>query len=229
MRFADEIIPEMKTYYKQRLPHFQPVGAIFFVTFRLFDSIPYDELTVLRYKYDELIANNVRVKNIEERKRKMIDLQQKYYEEYDDKLNAAKSGPVHLKNPIIANIVKEQLHKYDGSLYELICYTIMSNHVHMLISTEIQIACDFYEDLDGIKFTPLDQIMKKIKGPTAIYSNRILKRQGRFWAKESFDKLIHNERMLNEVVSYILNNPVKAKIAEDWTIYEHTYLASGWE
>lgn len=218
----------MKTYYKQRLPHFQPVGATFFVTFRLFDSIPFDELKVLRYRYDVLIANNVRIKNLEDRKKKIIEIRNKYFEEYDEKLNVAKSGPVHLKNPTIANIVKQQLHKYDGSLYELICYTVMSNHVHMLISTEIQVPDDIYEDIDGIKFTPLDQIMKKIKGPTAIYSNRILGRQGRFWVKESFDKLIYNERMLDEVVSYILNNPVKAKIVQDWTVYEHSYLNEKW-
>ena len=31
---------KIKEYYKRKLPHIQPFGASFFVTFRLYDSIP---------------------------------------------------------------------------------------------------------------------------------------------------------------------------------------------
>ena len=68
------------------------------------------------------------------------------------------------------------------------------------------------------------KIMKKIKGPTAMYCNKFLNRSGQFWERESFDMYVRNEKMLNNVISYILQNPVKAGIVKHWEDFNGNYL-----
>jgi hypothetical protein len=41
----------MKTEYRQKLPHIQPIGAGFFVTFSLFGIVPKKKLDTLKEKY----------------------------------------------------------------------------------------------------------------------------------------------------------------------------------
>ena len=50
-----------------------------------------------------------------------------------------KYGPTFFKQPEIAKIVADELHRFDKELYKLIAYSIMSNHVQILIDTSIQI------------------------------------------------------------------------------------------
>jgi hypothetical protein len=38
----------MKEFYRRHLPHWQPQDAIFFVTFRLKDSLPFEVIEALR-------------------------------------------------------------------------------------------------------------------------------------------------------------------------------------
>ena len=66
--------------------------------------------------------------------------------------------------------------------------------------------------------------MKRIKGPSAWYANKHLNRPGQFWDRESYDIYIRNEKMLNNVISYILENPVKTKLVERWEDYPGNYL-----
>ncbi len=46
----------MKTFYRRNLPHIQPIGACFFVTFRLFNSIPKASLDIIRDTYTQKIV-----------------------------------------------------------------------------------------------------------------------------------------------------------------------------
>jgi len=214
-------IENVKEYYKRNLPHIQPVGACFFVTFRLKDSIPAIKLTELKESYElrygEIMRSNSQHKNYDlYRERKL------YFAKYDKILDSIKYGPTYLNQPKIAEIVKKELHRFDGSLYKLICYSIMPNHVHILIDTVTQ----FPEKLDikkyfSIDFQPLNIIMRKIKGPSSRYSNLELNRSGQFWQRESFDHYVRDNRELLDIINYILNNPVKANIVTKWE--DHTF------
>ena len=75
-----------------------------------------------------------------------------------------------------------------------------------------------------MNYKQLDVIMKNIKGPSAWYANKYLNKHGQFWERESFDIYIRNEKMLNNVITYILENPVKAGIVENWEDYSGNYF-----
>ncbi len=66
--------------------------------------------------------------------------------------------------------------------------------------------------------------MKRVKAPIARFANTILNTSGQFWERESYDIYIRNEIMKSNVISYILENPVKAKLVESWEDYSGNYL-----
>ncbi len=216
----------MKTEYRQRLPHIQPVGSAFFVTFSLFGSVPKKKVEELKERYTFKINQAKLLKDPFLRNLEIFTIRKQYLFEYDVLLDAINEGPDYLKDDNIRNIITKELFKNDGLLYDLTAYCIMSNHVHILIDTSIQLS-DISDDIElEMKYVSLDKIMKKIKGPTAMYCNKYLNRSGQFWERESFDIYIRNEKMFNNVISYILQNPVKAGLVKHWDEYSASYLKS---
>jgi putative transposase len=176
---------EDKTYYRGNLPHYVPNDRPYFLTFRLAGSIPVDEeqLGILRIK--------------------------RKFAEYDKMLDTIRSGPHWLKEERIAAIVKEAIHHRDGKQYELHAYTIMSNHVHMVVTLTGEL--------------PLDRVLQQLKSFTAVQCNKVLGRSGEFWMHEGYDHVIRKGRF-GYVVAYVLNNPVKAGLCTQWREFPHTYL-----
>lgn len=207
-------------YYKNRLPHFQPLGALYFVTFRLHNSIPWQSLDKLQVEFDEKKACLQKELDSEEYNKELINLKMQFIESYNEKIDSIKAGPNYFNLEPIAQILVDQLHAYDGIHYQLLCYVVMSNHVHMIIDTnERNVRSQIY----------LQSIMKKIKGTSARYCNIALEKNGQFWSRESFDVLIRNDAMYRRILNYILANPVKANIVDKWQDYKWIYVIDHYE
>lgn len=88
----------------------------------------------------------------------------------------------------------------DGHDYRLIDWTIMPNHVHVL--------------LEGLPHMPLWEVMKNLKGATATECNRLLGRSGSFWYREYFDRYMRNSDHFSSTAAYIRDNPVTAGLCE---------------
>ena len=156
----------------------------------------------------------------------LFDHRKRSLVEYDDLMTDIKSGPYHMQDDMVMQIVKYQLHRFDGELYDLIAYSIMSNHVHILVDTVETKESEILEAALYDNNTDLSYILKRIKGASARYANKELGVSGRFWNKENYDIYIRNEKMLKNVIGYILDNPVKAKIVKEWKEYPGNYLKS---
>ena len=215
----------LKTEYRNQLPHIAPIGACFFVTFRLADALPQAVVKELRYSMLEEI-NRLKKEQPVDYKQRIKDARKKFFGQYDHQLDVLKYGACYLERPEIAKIITGRLHELDGKYYDLIAYSIMPNHVHVLFDTSIQVVDDdnFYLDEAPDNYVQLNQIMKLIKGSTATYANRLLGRNGKFWQKDSFDHYVRTEREFENIISYILNNPVKAGLVEAWDQYPYSYL-----
>jgi len=137
-----------------------------------------------------------------------------YFRKFDNFLDFAKSGPMFLSDERIANMVMESLHFMDGENYELVCYTIMSNHVHMVV-------------VNTTKY--LYKIMHSLKRYTGYEANRMLNREGSFWQREYSDHLIRDEDDLIYHMNYTLNNPVKANLVKQWDEWPYSYLNKKYE
>ncbi|MFQ5639421.1 MAG: hypothetical protein ACE5IR_15660, partial [bacterium] len=55
-------------------------------------------------------------------------------------------------------------------------------------------------------------------------ANKLLHREGQFWYHENYDHYIRDEREFRNVNHYILNNPVKAGLVEDYRDWKHYWL-----
>jgi len=60
----------------------------------------------------------------------------------------------------------------------------------------------------------ISEIMQGIKSTSAHRINKLLGRKGIVWQQESFDHVLRVEEGIAEKVNYIINNPVRAGLAE---------------
>lgn len=202
--------------YIRNLPHIQPPGATLFVTFRLAGSLP---ATVIEELLSEAAATEKRLAQIEddeERQRQRYLEQRRHFGRWDATLDTIRSGPHWLSNPAVAAIVAEALQYRDGLVYDLDTYTIMSNHVHVIFTP-------LPEDENEDTYFALQAIMHSLKRRTATKSNKVLRRRGQFWHRESYDHIVRDEEELSRIRNYILNNPVKAGLVEHWEEWPWTY------
>ena len=162
-----------------------------------------------------------RVKDEAKRAELKHDFERKHFKKYDEALDKIAAGPVWLGNERVAKIAMNAVKYYDGIRYELLSCCIMPNHMHLVFWMGEENVKRFSESLRRNRVSPyiVTNTMQSIKKYTAIRANRILKRSGQFWARESYDHVIRNARSLQRVVKYVLNNPVKAGLVEqpdDW-------------
>ena len=124
-------------------------------------------------------------------------------------------GSCWLRHPDVASMVCDSLKFHHGKKYDLESWTLMPNHGHILLTP-----------FDGFH---LDEIEHSIKSYTANQANKLLGRTGRFWATESFDRYIRDERHFNAVIRYIENNPVKAGLCRSPRDWPFSSKAENWK
>jgi REP element-mobilizing transposase RayT len=114
-------------------------------------------------------------------------------------------GSCALRRPEAAQLVVENWKHFDGTRYFLRAWVVMPNHVHVMITQQLG--------------WPLDRVVHGWKSFTAHEINRLVKRSGRLWEPDYWDRGIRDERHNRAAVAYIHNNPVKAGLtacAEGW-------------
>jgi REP element-mobilizing transposase RayT len=52
-----------------------------------------------------------------------------------------------------------------------------------------------------------------------------LKRSGSLWQAESYDHVVRDEDEQFRIIEYVINNPVKAGLVEDWKDWKHTFVS----
>jgi putative transposase len=185
------------TYYQRNLPHILPPGETIFVTFRLAGSLPAE--TIARWQE-------------EQRLHELGLAEAPRFSKFDGWLDQpSAASPDWLRYPAVAAIVKEAMHYRDGAAYQLWSYCLMPNHVHLLASVPAS-------------GPPFAKTLQSLKSNTARRCNDVLQRGGAFWQRESYDRVMRDGAETSAVVTYILNNPVKARLAADWQQWPHSYL-----
>lgn len=205
---------EHRLFYRRFLPHYQPAEGIFFVTYRLAFSLPQK---VLQQQQQKLLEAEKRAQGLDTRE------QQELYRAYqkiifgieDRFLGKYTDGPHWLIQDGIANIVLENLHFHNMTRYELICALLMSNHVHIVLKPLLQKKEAPYS---------LAKIMKDHKGYVARRANKVLIRSGAFWFPEYYDHWIRDEFEFKRVLEYILQNPVKAGLVQNYREWKYYWL-----
>jgi putative transposase len=186
----------IRTFHRRNLPHLYYNEGQYFITYRLYDSIPRGTLSVLHNKVQSLETDD-------NKERLLFNL-------YDALLDKSDGSKNYLQRSEIAEIVRGTIIYPDGKDYKLICYCIMPNHVHII-----------FELLPQNK--GISKIMQSIKRISARESNKILMHEGKFWQDESYDRLIRDERELYSTIKYVLLNPVHAGLIDNWQSWKYAY------
>jgi putative transposase len=155
------------------LPHFDSEDIVQFLTFRLADSLPAEAAVRLR--------------------------QAKHPESLRDEMLDRGWGACWLRSDRIASLVEQAFLAFDGARYRLHAWTIMPNHIHVLLTISPGFA--------------LGGVVGSWKRYTAREANKILGRNGAFWQDDYWDRFIRNEDHFAATVAYIDQNSVKAGLA----------------
>lgn len=191
----------MKIEFRRNLPHIYVQDAIYSINFRLAGTIPVEIFN----KYAEL-----KRKLINESKKHL--LRNLYNDHIDSYLDKSSSLNDWLNKHLIREEVESTIHYYDKVHYKLIAFCIMPNHVHLIINTY------------GFDPVPLGRFLGSIKRHSARKANVLLERSGSFWQAESYDHLVRSRNELADSIDYVINNPVKAGLVDEWTKWPGTYL-----
>ena len=92
--------------------------------------------------------------------------------------------------------------------YRLRVAVVMPDHVHLILTP--------LTDKNARMVIALPEIMKAIKGSSAHLINRRAKNHGPIWQEESFDRIVRSSESLDAKIAYILENPVRKGLADDW-------------
>jgi REP element-mobilizing transposase RayT len=221
---------DFKIYYKRNLPHYQPIGYTYFVTYRLNGSLPIEVIKKLKAEREKQLKEIDGISNKSLRHEKYNKMQSVYFGKFDKLLDTSDFGPTWLKKKEIAEIVKDAIHFYDNKKYNLVCYTIMSNHVHQVftpivdrISDSTNIPSEAEVSRNRVSGYIVTKILQDLKRFTARECNKVLNRTGTFWQYESYDHVVRDYDELLRIVEYVLNNPVKIGLCEKWEDWKWSY------
>ena len=185
------------------LPHWTQDGRIYFVTFRLADSIPDQAMK----EWSDDRADWIRCHGMEPddfnsehlSEEEQRDYARRFGRRFHELLDSG-FGLCVLRKELNWPVVAETLEHFEGVRYELGGFVVMPNHVHLLIRPK-----------EGFE---LSKIMQSIKSYSAKSINLNEARTGRLWQVESFDRIVRNDRELDRYERYVAENPVKANLRE---------------
>ena len=191
---------EVTRYRSAFLPHWELDNGLYFITICLADALP---RPFLDKKRRELARELERVASSEADKGR-DELGHHFYLDQIDSYLDTRQKDLLLAEPGAAEIVEETLSFWDGERYELYCWVIMGNHIHVLLRL-----------FEG---KALRRVYHSWKSYTATKINELLGRKGQpFWHRDNYDHIVRTVEEFERTYQYILNNPSAAGLDNwDW-------------
>lgn len=112
--------------------------------------------------------------------------------------------------PRMRKIVLDEILKHDGTLYELFAAVVMPDHFHLLFRP--------LRDENG-EYIPVWKIMNRVKGASSRKAKLDIAYKGALWLRGYFDILVGDGDDRANCWNYMLLNPVRKKIVENWKDY----------
>jgi type I restriction enzyme R subunit len=197
---------EQHTVVWRKLPHWSQSGALTFITWRTWDSMPAAVVRAWLAERDDWLRRQgvdpsqpdweclLRDWPVAQRQAFRRFVSDRWGQHLDEL-----HGSCPLRRPEFAAIVAESLRHFDGDRYVLSDFVVMPNHVHLLAAfpTEESLLaqCESWKHYTGRKF------------------NRALGRFGRFWEQDAFDHLVRSPEEFESLRRYLVQNPITARLS----------------
>jgi putative transposase len=188
--------------HRDNLPHVRQDNVIYFLTFRLADSLPQEKVAELKQNRAQWMHLNPPPHTPEQ--------QQEYRRIWTvriENLMDAGYGKCVLRDPECRAMLEATMRYDDAVRYRLGEFVIMPNHVHALLHV--------------LPNQDLSEIVKAWKSISARRIGRRLGQLGSYWMDEYFDHAVRADEALERFVSYIRQNP-NHLTATDFTLARGT-------
>jgi hypothetical protein len=120
---------EVRIRQRGKLPHWEKEAGLYFVTFRLADSLPEQALEEISARYRVLeTAKRTGANLLPDQKVLVAEYSPKKLEEHFDR----GIGACSLRDPRIGELVADALRFWHGKRYRLVAWCVMPNHVHVI-------------------------------------------------------------------------------------------------
>ena len=171
---------------RRMLPHWYQPGKLQFVTFRLGDSLPAKVRGYYQSRMDAFRQFHPEPWSAETR-----HLFAKTFYPTLQKMLDSGYGECLLRDERVRKVVVDAFDYREGKDFELGDIVVMPNHVHFLAAFNREPKI----------------VMERLMDFTTREINRLLGRRGGLWDRDFFDRMIRNERHLENVRGYIADNP----------------------
>lgn len=208
------------TYRNFKLPHLHPPGATYSILLCVADAVPKAMLKKVSLEHSTKLAQARRAGG-QATSAHIRQIQSTYDELFNEILRKHANQEHPLADPGAAAIMVEKLKKYDGELYDLYSYSVLSNHVHAELDFSVQLPNGLDEGVLPDNYKPLSETVRLIKGGSSFEINRLLGRKKPLWPKRYRDRFIRGENHLMAACRYTLNNPVTAGLVKHHS--DHTF------
>ncbi len=179
--------------YSGWLPHWRQENKLYFITFRLADSVAQNQLHAWAAQKEIWGSHHPQPWD----EKTWQEYHQRFTETMERMIDAG-YGSCSLRIPAVTEVVEKAFHHFDGDRYQLGDYVIMPNHVHLLVRPAGGHA--------------VEEILHSWKSFTAKQANAVLQRTGDFWRDEYFDHLVRSASQFEKFRNYIRENPIQARL-----------------
>ncbi len=179
--------------HRRNLPHWQQAQSLYFLTWRLADSLPQPKLAELREDRERWLASHPEPWTAEQ--------ENEFYERFGARLDEwldAGAGSCVLARPECAQIVVEALRFFEGQRYELHAFCVMPNHVHVLVR--------LHEN------ETLPAVVHSWKRHSALEINKRIGQSGSLWQEEYFDRLVRSQEHYDFLKQVHRDEPGESRI-----------------
>lgn len=175
-------------HHRDQLPHLRQENALYFITFRLADSLPAEKLAQLKASRTHWLKTNPPPHTLAQQSE-----YKKLWTTPIERLLDANHGSCLLRKPTARLHLENTLRHHDTITYHLGHFVIMPNHVHLLAHI--------------LPPHDLSAILKAWKSVSARRINKTLQRSGPLWLEESFDHIVRDRPHWQRFITYIQKNP----------------------
>jgi putative transposase len=148
--------------------------------------------------------------------------------EYFLTLCARHAGSPFADRDMAEDIVEALMWRRQHHGWVLYCYCLMPDHLHFVVRLPEPGATP-----PGVsaRATIRGTILEHVGRFKAYTTTRIWWRngkQGPLWQRSSYDRVLRYADSLDPVIAYVLNNPVRKGLVEDWREYPYARAVDPW-
>jgi REP element-mobilizing transposase RayT len=129
----------------------------------------------------------------------------------------------HLADEVINSLLWTR-NQYRWALF---CYCLMPDHLHFVCRLTNEDVKLLNTGARGVQPEGVLDHLGRFKSFTTNKSWKLGFR-GALWQKSSYDRVLDLERPFEEVVQYVLDNPVRKALAKDWEEWPYARIVDPW-